>query len=122
MTDMQVIVLTREQLDVVESPVVVSGRCHPRSAQLVFYLAGVIAIRCKTCNKHVANVAIAPDTQVEIDSQRLEPGEDAVRLKGECHPKAGMFLAYDSGKIIAACGQCKHEVTKLGVKPMTGAA
>jgi porphobilinogen deaminase len=117
---MSVIILTRAQLDAAPQPIVISGRCHQHSEQLVFYMGGAIAIRCRTCNKHVANVAMDVATQAVIDTQKIERGDEAVRLKGSCHPKAGMFIVYNEGTITAACGKCKHEVTKLGVKPATG--
>jgi len=122
------IVLTMTDLGPGKQPAAIAGKCHTRSEQLVFYMlnpsdfsgklwGGVVAVRCKTCNKHVANVAMDQDTQDEIASES-EDGtlRDAIRLKGTCHPKHGMFLVYSEGAILAACGGCKKMITRLGVR------
>jgi len=92
----------------------VSPHCHEQSETLVFHLGGLVAIRCRTCNLHVCNVAVAAPTQDEIEtaSTPTEP----VRLKASCHPKAGLRLTYSDGGIQARCGRCRASIQRLTVR------
>lgn len=98
--------------------VVIHGFCHPKSEQLVFYMGGLIAVRCRLCNKHVVNVAIDQTTHDAITAYLMmsPPAVEAVRLKPSCHPKHGLYLAYSDGEIVAVCGKCKSEIQTLGVR------
>lgn len=115
--------VTRRELDgwLAESggnTVLVHGFCHDRSEQLVFYMGGLVAIRCRTCNKHVVNVAIDQATHDAITAYLMTtpPADEAVRLKPSCHPKRGLFLTYGAGKITAVCGACKAAIQTLTVR------
>lgn len=98
--------------------VAVHGFCHPRAEQLVFYMGGLVAIRCRTCNKHVVNVAIDQATHDAITAFLMmsPPADEAVRLKPSCHPKRGLYLAYSDGKIEVVCGACKAPIQTLTVR------
>jgi len=115
--------VTRSELDTwlagtgAES-VVVHGFCHAKAEQLVFYMGGLIAVRCRACNKHVVNVAVTAKTHDEITAMLMvgAPEDEPVRLKPSCHQKSGLYLTYSNGKIGAACGKCKTLITTLEVR------
>lgn len=88
--------------------------CHERSEQLVFHLGGVVALRCRTCNKHVCNVVVDAPTQEHIEAAST-PAEP-VRLKASCHPKAGLHLTYSDGGLVARCGRCRAVIERLAVR------
>jgi hypothetical protein len=98
--------------------VVVHGFCHASAEQLVFYWGGTIAVRCRTCNAHVVNIAVTTKTHEEITAMLMVgvPGDEAVRLKPSCHMKSGLYLTYSDGKIGAACGKCKALITTLDIR------
>ena len=100
------------------STVIVHGFCHDRSEQLVFYMGGLVAIRCRTCNKHVVNVAIDQATHDAITAYLMmsPPADEAVRLKPSCHPKNGLYLTYGGGQITCVCGKCKAPIQTLTVR------
>lgn len=115
--------VTRKELDgwLAESgakSVVVHGFCHERSEQLVFYMGGMVAVRCRTCNAHVVNIVVDQATHDAITAYLMTspPADEAVRLKPSCHPKRGLFLTYSDGKITAACGACKVAIQTLTVR------
>ena len=99
--------------------VLVHGFCHERSEQLVFYMGGLVAIRCRTCNRHVVNIAIDQATHDAITAYLMTspPADEAVRLKPSCHPKNGLYLTYAGGEIVASCGKCKAKIQTLVVRP-----
>lgn len=98
--------------------VVVHGFCHTNAEQLVFYMGGLIAVRCRMCNKHVVNIAVTTKTHDEITAMLMvgAPGDEPVRLKPSCHMKSGLYLTYSDGKISAACGKCKALITTLEIR------
>ena len=115
--------VTRKELDgwIAETgagSVVIHGFCHDRSEQLVFYMGGLVAIRCRTCNKHVVNVAVDQATHDAITAFLMTspPADEAVRLKPRCHPKNGLYLTYSDGKIACVCGKCKAQIQTLTVR------
>lgn len=115
--------VTRKELDgwlaeTDATSVVVHGFCHERSEQLVFYMGGLVAVRCRVCNKHVVNIAVDQATHDAITAYLMTspPAEEAVRLKPSCHPKRGLFLTYGDGKITAVCGACKASIQTLTVR------
>lgn len=115
--------VTRRELDgwLAESgarSVVVHGFCHERAEQLVFYMGGLVAVRCRTCNKHVVNIAVDRATHDAITAFLMTspPADEAVRLKPSCHPKNGLYLTYQNGQIACVCGRCKAAIQTLVVR------
>jgi hypothetical protein len=102
--------------------VIVHGFCHPKSEVLVFYMGGMIAVRCKVCNLHVVNIAVDQTTHDAITAYLMTspPADEAVRLKPSCHIKAGLYLTYGDGKLAAVCGKCKKPIQTLTVRPEAG--
>lgn len=120
---MKVVGVTRRELDrwlaeTGASSVIVHGFCHERAEQLVFYMGGLIAVRCRVCNAHVVNVAIDQATHDAITAFLMTspPADEAVRLKPGCHPKHGLYLTYVNGAITAVCGKCKKPIQTLTVR------
>jgi hypothetical protein len=42
-----------------DSELYIHSRCHPRSGMELSYRLGVLTVRCRTCKRHVASIAIA---------------------------------------------------------------
>lgn len=118
---MKVVSLSREDFDgwMAEAGAdsfALGPHCHERSETLVFHLGGLVAVRCRTCNLHVCNVAVAATTQEHIES--ASTAAEPVRLKPGCHPRSGLRLTYSDGNIVARCGRCRSDVEKLAVRAM----
>lgn len=116
---MKVVFFAREDLDGFASDAeaesfALSPYCHERSEQLVFHQGGVLAVRCRTCNRHVCNVAVDAPTQAQIEGAST-PAEPA-RLKPSCHPKAGLHLTYGDGAIHVRCGRCRASIDRMTVR------
>lgn len=111
--------VTRRELDQwIDGQAAMHGTCHPRSEQIAFYMGGIVAIRCRTCNKHVVNVALDPAVHESL-LEYLEADlteEGAVRVRPSCHPRSGLHLAYSGGAISAICGMCKESVQIMPVR------
>lgn len=100
--------------------VVLHGRCHLESSTTVRYWAsGVIEIRCKRCDKGIAEVLLHPDEQVAMavalvckDPLCKElPENHSLVLRAQCHRGAGLFVVYQCGHLLVTCGVCKARVS-----------
>jgi hypothetical protein len=99
---------------------VLHGRCHVEAPSTVRYWAsGVVEIRCKKCDKGVAEIMLHPDEQALAnealacrDPHCKEPPENhSLVLRAQCHRDGGVFVVYQGGHLLVTCGMCEEPVS-----------
>lgn len=116
-------------------PVFIHARCHPKNPVIAkYHYLGHLEIRCKTCNKFIVNVFVAPEEQETRGRQMIEncphgdncnePPENHIALVRGCadHRGAGVHIAYWKGDVTIACARCKGQIDTLHVKHQAGQA
>ena len=107
---------------------VLRGRCHIKSPSTARYWAGgVIEISCLKCDQGVAEIALdareraaADEVLACRDPNCKEPPEShSLVFYPPCHRTAGVFVTYQDGHLLIACGKCEalvgsHHVAEGG--------
>jgi len=103
---------------------VLHGRCHIKSASLALcWPNGIVAISCKQCGQAIAEIELHAEecskmkqalTCTDPSCKEL-PENHSMVLLAQCHPKAGVFITYQAGKILVACGKCETVCSQLAV-------
>lgn len=120
--------LTREQLDKMTCsvpgcahethPLVLHGRCHPKSPQSVRMSIDerALEVSCKSCGAFISLLAVALEEveaiarilgEAEIESARAQGLLPGMRFHQNCHRGTGLYAVYSNGHLIVMCAECQ---------------